>query len=125
MRSRASVVTPGATWRPNSARACAAILELIRMSSTTSSLCTSPPCHAAACFLPTYSGRETLAGTGRIGETEPLTMPSRAGAILGSLRAEEVGYARGRRHDGVLLQHANPHGREGAPQFLGAPARPI
>lgn len=90
MRSSSSVVTPGATLLPTSASACAAILALKAMSSIASGEWMSPPPHFAARFLPTYSGRVMPLGTARSGDTTPLLIVARSGAIPGSLLVEAM-----------------------------------
>ena len=79
MRSNSSVVTPGATALPASARAPAAIRPATRIFSITSGVCTQGSLPSWAVGLPTYSGRGMRLGTGSIGDNTPGDSAVRAG----------------------------------------------
>src|ERR1700758_913250 len=79
MRSRSSVVTPGATTLPASASAPAAIRPATRIFSITSGVCTQGSVPSRAVDLPTYSGRGIDLGTGSVGDTAPAISSERTG----------------------------------------------
>src|SRR5579875_2554787 len=79
MRSRASVVTPGATALPASASALAAICPATRIFSITAGVCTHGSVPSRAVGLPTYSGRGIDLGTGSVGDCTPGDSAARTG----------------------------------------------
>src|SRR6185437_8192720 len=83
MRSRSSVVTPGATVLPASASARAAICPATRIFSITSGVCTHGSVPSFAVGLPTYSGRWIDLGTGSVGDTTPADRAERTGMLSG------------------------------------------
>ena len=73
------MVTPGATALPDSTSARAAIRPATRIFSITSGVCTQGSLPSWAVGLPTYSGRGTRLGTGRVGDSSPGESAVRAG----------------------------------------------
>src|SRR5690625_4596203 len=73
MRSSSSVEIPGATLRPTSSRACAAMRPATRTFSMISWLLISLPLNGRGAGLSTYSGLSIPAGTGRRGDSVPGT----------------------------------------------------